>query len=111
MRLKEFVRTALGLLTLASAAFAAAQQTVMWVSSGGAYQDAERKAFIEPIAQKLGIQIKEATLSSEAEVRLQVRSGAVTWDIVEFGASRCATAAADGLLEKLDYKTIDPSTY
>lgn len=102
---------ALGILALGSGGLAAAQQTLMWVSSGGAYQDAERKAFIEPIAKKLGIQIQEATLSSEAEVRLQVRSGAITWDIVEFGASRCATAAADGLLEKLDYKTIDASAY
>jgi len=110
MRIAHLVLGALAGCSLAGAAPVVAQ-AVMWVSSGGAYQDAERKAFIEPIAKKLGIQIQEATLSSEADVRLQVRSGAVTWDIVEFGAARCATAAADGLLEKLDYKQIDVSAY
>jgi putative spermidine/putrescine transport system substrate-binding protein len=90
---------------------AAAQGTITWVSSGGAYQDAERQAFIEPIAKKLGIQIQEATVSSDAEVRVQVRSGAVTWDIVEFGAGRCAAAATDGLYEKLDFTVIDVKDY
>src|SRR5690606_16915554 len=62
-------------------------------------------------AEKFEIDINEATLSSEAEVRMQVKSGAVTWDIVTLGASRCETAAADGLLEKLDYDVIDVSAY
>ena len=55
MKVTRHALVIISFLALATAGSAAAQQTVMWVSSGGAYQDAERKAFIEPIAKKLGI--------------------------------------------------------
>lgn len=89
----------------------AAAQSFVYVSSGGVYQDFQRKVLLEPIAKQLGIKIEEATLSSEADVRLQVRSGAVTWDIVELGNQRCEAAAAEGLLEKIDYSILDVSDF
>jgi putative spermidine/putrescine transport system substrate-binding protein len=77
------------------------------VSWGGKFQEAERKAFFEPAAKILGITIKEDTLSSPNEVRVQVRAGAVQWDVVELGIAGCARLSAEGLLEKLDYSVID----
>jgi putative spermidine/putrescine transport system substrate-binding protein len=77
------------------------------VSWGGKFQEAERKAFFEPTAKILGITIKEDTLSSPNEVRVQVRAGAVRWDVVELGIAGCARLSAEGLLEKLDYSVID----
>ena len=39
------------------------------------------------------------------------KAGAVTWDIVASGSGSAAHAGAEGILEKLDYKTIDVSHF
>ncbi len=46
-----------------------------------------------------------------SDVRLQVSSGQVTLDIVASGSGSAARAAAEGLLEPLDYDVIDVSTF
>ncbi|HVY99738.1 MAG TPA: ABC transporter substrate-binding protein [Dongiaceae bacterium] len=73
---------------------------------GGAAQDAQRKAFFEPTAKALGIKINEATVNFIQEVRLQVQSGAVSWDIVELGADDCAVGSKEGLWEPLDFNIV-----
>ncbi len=95
---------------------ARAQDSITVVSWGGVYQDAERFALFQPTAKDMGITINEDTLSGLAEIRLQVQSGAVTWDIVELGTSGCVQGAAEGLFEPLDFNVIDvdgllPSSY
>ncbi|WGF87250.1 polyamine ABC transporter substrate-binding protein [Marinivivus vitaminiproducens] len=82
-------------------------QTLTVSSFGGAYQDAQRKAFFEPTAEALGVTIREETLTGLADVRLQVQSGNVTWDIADLGYSECAQGAREGLFEPLDYDVID----
>ena len=76
---------------------------------GGVYQDAERKAFYQPAAQKLGITVKDYSGTGIAPLRAQVKSGAVTWDIVELWNGLCKQAGREGLTEKLDYSVIDRS--
>jgi putative spermidine/putrescine transport system substrate-binding protein len=85
---------------------AQAKDTLTVVSFGGSYQDAQREAMFKPTAEALGIDIKEDTLNGLAEVRLQVRSGTVSWDVVDLGATECAIGAAEGLFEPLDYSVI-----
>jgi putative spermidine/putrescine transport system substrate-binding protein len=46
-----------------------------------------------------------------SDVRLQVTSGAVTFDIVASGSGSAARAGAEGLLEELDYSVIDVTTF
>lgn len=75
-------------------------------AGGGAAQDAQRKAFFEPTAKALGIKINEATANFIQEVRLQVQSGAVSWDIVELGADDCAVGSKEGLWEPLDFNIV-----
>ena len=84
-----------------------AQDSFMVVSWGGVYQDAERFALFQPAAEELGIEITEDTLSGMADIRLQVLSGEVTWDIVELGSASCVQGANEGLFEKLDFDVID----
>lgn len=74
---------------------------------GGALQDAERKAYLEPAAKTLGITIKEDNMDGLAAVRAQVMSGKPKWDIVELGSTECAQAQQEGLVEALDYSVID----
>ena len=93
------------LLALA-AGTATAQETLTFTSYGGAWQEAQRKAYLDPVEEKLGIKIMEDTLTGIAEVRAQVRTGAVNWNIVDLGLTSCAAAQEEGLLEPLDYDVI-----
>lgn len=94
------------LVALASAAPAVAQDTVTVASYGGAYQEALRKAFYTPTEKKLGITVKDYTLTSIADIRTQVKAGAVQWDVVELYSGQCQQAANEGLIEPLDYKVV-----
>ena len=98
-------KTALALvmgLGLLSAAPAWAQELTV-VSFGGSYQEGQSKALFQPAAKALGIKIKEETYTSIADLRLKVKAGAVTWDVVASGSGSAARAGAEGILEKLDY--------
>jgi putative spermidine/putrescine transport system substrate-binding protein len=75
-----------------SAHLSASAATLTFSGWGGALQDAERKAYLEPAAQALGITIKEDSMDGLAAVRAQVLSGKPKWDIVELGSMECAQA-------------------
>jgi putative spermidine/putrescine transport system substrate-binding protein len=96
-------------LVLASGTATAQQLTV--VSFGGSYQEAQSKALFQPAAKALGITVKEETYTGIADLRLKVKAGAVTWDVVASGSGSAARAGAEGILEKLDYKVIDVATF
>ena len=87
----------------------AGQLTV--VSFGGSYQEGQSKALFQPAAKALGITVKEETYTGIADLRLKVKAGAVTWDVVTSGSGSAARAGSEGILEKLDYKVIDTSTF
>jgi putative spermidine/putrescine transport system substrate-binding protein len=105
MRVLAVVSSGL-LLSFGLLGTASSQETVTAVSWGGSYQDSLRKAFFEPAAKALGITINEDTLNGVADVRLQVQSGAPTWDIVEVGSSECIEADHEGLLAPIDYGVV-----
>lgn len=112
MRLgRTLLSSALTAVVLVGGMAAAAAQELTVVSFGGAYQDAESKALFQPAAKAMGITIKEETYTGIADLRLKVKAGAVTWDIVASGSGSAARAGAEGILEKLDYKTIDVSSF
>ena len=102
---------ALSALVLAAgfAGSAVAQLTV--VSFGGSYQDAQSKALFQPAAKAIGATAKEETYTSITAVALQVKAGAVTWDVVTSGSGGAARSGAEGMLEALDYKVIDVSNF
>ncbi|QDL93537.1 ABC transporter substrate-binding protein [Paroceanicella profunda] len=96
-----------GLTALGGFATAAvAQDSLTFTSYGGTYQEAQRKALLDPVEKELGITIREDTLTGIAQVRAQVLTGAVTWDIVDLGLNDCALAEKEGLFEPLDYSII-----
>lgn len=94
------------LVALGPAAPGWTQESITVSSWGGAFQDAERKAFFEPAARALGIVIKEDTTNGIADVRAQVQARAVKWDITEQGSQTCAQLQAEGNVEPLDYSII-----
>lgn len=102
---------ALAMASSLPAAGAMADGTVVVASWGGSYQKAQSLALFEPAAKAMGITVKEETYGGMSDVRLKVKAGAVAWDIVSSGSGSAARAAAEGLLEKLDYSVIDVSTF
>jgi putative spermidine/putrescine transport system substrate-binding protein len=104
-------------LAIAAAALTLALSSPAWsqeltvVSFGGSFQEGQSKALFGPAAKALGIKIKEETYTSIADLRLKVKAGAVTWDVVTSGSGSAARAGAEGILEKLDYKIIDVSNF
>ena len=81
------------------------------VSWGGSYQEAQSKAVFMPVAKALGITIKEESYGGISDVRLQVKAGAVTWDIIDTGSGGGARGGVEGILEPLDYDMIDVSNF
>lgn len=86
-------------------------QEITVVSFGGSYQDGQSKALFQPAAKAMNLKVKEETYTGIADLRLKVKAGAVTWDIVASGSGSAARAGAEGILEKLDYKVIDVSSF
>ncbi len=113
----EFSRR--GLLAVAAGAMAMSMTTmpaqadgsVTVASWGGSYQKAQSLALFQPASKSMGITVKEETYGGMSDVRLKVKAGAVSWDIVSSGSGSAARAAAEGLLEKLDYSVIDVSDF
>ncbi|MEM6487949.1 MAG: extracellular solute-binding protein, partial [Pseudomonadota bacterium] len=102
---------AAGVALAATSATQATAQSVTIASWGGSYQDAQSKALFEPASADTGIEVKQETYGGMSDVRLQVQTGAVTLDIVASGSGSAARAAAEGLLEPLDYSIIDVSDF
>ena len=86
-------------------------QELTVVSFGGAHQEGQSKALFQPAAKAMNIKVKEETYTGIADLRLKVKAGAVTWDVVASGSGSAARAGAEGILEKLDYKVIDISSF
>lgn len=80
-------------------------------SWGGSYQHAQSTALFQPAAEAMGITVNEETYGGMSDVKLKVNSGAAVWDIVASGSGGCAAAAAEGILEELDYSVIDVSDF
>jgi putative spermidine/putrescine transport system substrate-binding protein len=78
-----------------------------FVSWGGAYQEMQRLAFLEPFAQKFGITIVEDGPPDYAKVRAMAHTGNVTWDIVDGSGQAGITMGLEGVLEELDPAIVD----
>jgi putative spermidine/putrescine transport system substrate-binding protein len=76
-----------------------------YVSFGGAYQEAQRKAWLQPYSDLTGVEIAEDEGSSNAKIKAMVEAGQVTWDVVDVGNDFGLDAHKD-LLEPLDYTLI-----
>lgn len=98
-------------LALAGGLGVAHAQEITVVSFGGSYQDGQSKALFQPAAKALGMKVKEETYTGIGDLRLKMKAGANTWDVVASGSGSAARAGAEGLLEKLDYKVIDASSF
>ena len=87
-----------------------AQQTLTVVSWGGAYTHSQVKAYHEPFMAKTGVKISSEDYNGGlAQVKAQVESGNVTWDVVDLELSDAIRGCDEGLLEKFDHSILPPA--
>jgi len=85
---------------LAAATPAAAQQTLTVVSFGGAYGAAQQVHQIDPYMEATGNKVLfENYTGGVAEIKAQVESGNIQWDVVDIETIDLERACAEGLLE------------
>ncbi|MEH6446874.1 MAG: ABC transporter substrate-binding protein [Oceanospirillaceae bacterium] len=90
---------------LASTAAMADQMTV--VSFGGAYGAAQQKHMIDPFVAKTGNKILFENYSGGiAEIKAQVESGNILWDVVDIEVIDLERACSEGLLEIFPQDTL-----
>jgi putative spermidine/putrescine transport system substrate-binding protein len=88
---------------LALSAMAAQADEVVFVSQGGAYQEAQTKAILDPVAEKTGITVKQdSSPDAWPQIRTQAETGKPIWDVVDTPTKDCLRGGEQGMIEKLD---------
>src|SRR5205809_167956 len=87
-----------------------AQQQIVVTSWGGAYQEAQRKAYFEPFTKETGIKVVEATGPDAAKIKAMVASGNVEWDVVDVALATVLVLGEQGLTTPIDYGKFDAQT-
>ncbi len=82
-------------------------ESFVFISWGGAYQAAQRQAYLIPFQEQFGIEIIEETLPSAAKIRAQVETGNIQWDVISWGGPGAWQFGPNDELEMLDFSIID----
>ncbi|WP_225773424.1 ABC transporter substrate-binding protein [Pseudomonas sp. Marseille-Q5115] len=98
-----------GLLTIGGSA-CNADETMSFVSWGGSTQDAQRDAWAAPFSKASGVNVVMDGPTDYGKLKAMVESGNVQWDVVDVEADFALRAAAEGLLEPLDFSVIKRDT-
>ncbi len=86
-----------------SASTPALADSLTVVSWGGAYTNSQVKAYHEPWVKKTGIKINSTDYNGGmAQVKAQVESGNVTWDLVDVELSDAVRGCDEGILEPIN---------
>lgn len=77
-------------------------------SSGGAYAEAEKRAYWDPFTELTGIKVVPVEGFSAAQIKAQVDSGNVEWDLVSFDYGNVLNLLKQGdYFEPINYDLID----
>lgn len=73
------------------------------VGWGGAYQAAQDEGIYKPFEQETGVRLKRESYSGGvAELKSQVATGKILWDVADMEPTDAVRACDEGLLERLD---------
>ena len=85
-------------------------RTITVATWGGPYEHSQEKAYFEPFTGKTGIRIETARYGGGlAELRRQVGSGEITWDLLDMTMADNRAACNQGLLEPIDHSMLLPA--
>ena len=98
------------LITTNSATVAAQERPLTVVSFGGAYGATQHKHQITPFMEQTDQQVLfESYSGGIAEIKAQVESGRVQWDVVDIETIDLERACAEGLLEEIPLDVLLPA--
>ncbi|MDC0610941.1 ABC transporter substrate-binding protein [Vibrio sp.] len=83
-----------------------ATDTMSFVSWGGSTQKAQEDSWAKPFSKLTGIKVLQDGPTDYGKLKAMVDSGNVPWDVVDVEADFAYRAAAEGLLEPLDFNVI-----
>ena len=87
------------------------QKDLTVVSWGGSYTRSQMLAYVKPYRQKIGEWVVMDTYGGGLEeIRNQVDTANVVWDVVDFELSDLLRGCREGLLEKLDHSFLLPGS-
>ena len=99
-----------GLTLLLATCCHAAAESLTVVSWGGAYEQATRNAVLEPFSAETGIEVLvEVYNGGLAQVRAQVETGNVHWDLVDLEMADIILGCDEGLLELIASEDLAPA--
>ncbi len=102
--------TAAALLIATTGLTTNAAESLTVVTWGGSYEQASRKAVLEPFVAKTGIEIDvEDYNGGLAQIRAQVETGNVHWDVVDLELADLARGCDEGLLEIIELDDMPPA--
>ena len=85
-------------------------KTLVFAGFGGAMQDAQRKAVLEPFARLTGATIVEDT-TDIGKLKAMVDAGAVEWTVAQQGTFEGRVLGMQGYLEPIDYSVVDKTNF
>lgn len=104
-----FTHLAIGAAMIATSVASAAAGDLAVMSFGGAYQEAQRKAFFETYTAKTGVKIVEQEYGGEiAKIKAQIESGGTSLDVVDVDAPTLQQGCDEGLYETIDWSKVGP---
>ena len=84
-------------------------ESLTMVSWGGSYARACEKAYYEPFTSETGIEVRvEDYNGGLAQIRAQVETGNVHWDVVDMDMADAVRGCDEGLLEPIDIGDLPP---
>ena len=87
-----------------------AEESVTVVSHGGSYARACVKGYHIPFTEATGIAVKLDDYNGGlAQIRAQVESGSVHWDIVDVSTAEAIVGCDEGLFEPIDMNSLPPA--
>ena len=85
------------------------QKELTVVSWGGSYTRSQMLAYVNPYRQQSGQWVSMETYNGGLQqIREQVETANVTWDVVDFEQSDLIRGCREGLLEKIDHNMLPP---
>ena len=89
---------------------AAGAQTLTLVSWGGSYARSVERAWVEPFMEETGITVRvEDYNGGLAQIRAQVETGNVFWDVVDMSTPDAVRGCDEGMLEFIRLEDLPPA--
>lgn len=95
------------LVTISLATAPALADPIVFTSWGGTTQDAQKEAWADRFTEETGIRVLMDGPTDYGKFKAMVESGNVTWDVVDVEYDFAIKAAAEGLLEPIDFSIVD----